>query len=169
MVVSTAYLAVFRFASVGGASVSAELVGDLVAPGRLDIDSAATVRWEPDASRPSVGHLRELANRGPIGEMFWVLLFGVVFFAPLLAAAVGAPASGLAAALHDVGIDEGFVHRVRDEVTPGTSALFVVAHGDALDTLTDAFAAAGSLSISTTISTTISAEQVQALRSVFGG
>ena len=160
----TATLIVWRFESTDGATAAAGLIGDLVAGGLLDVESGATIRWDHDATRPTVGHLPDLGHPGALSEVFWSLLLGVVFFAPLLAAAVGEPTSGLAVPLHDVGIDEGFVNRVRDQVTPGTSALFVVASDDALDMLADAFAGQGAHAMTATLR----AEHIQALRDVFG-
>ena len=54
------------------------------------------------------------------------MLFGLIFFVPLLGLAVGAATGALAGSLTDVGIDDGFINQVREQVTPGTSALFVL-------------------------------------------
>ena len=61
-----------------------------------------------------------------MGGSFWGLLFGLIFFVPLLGAAIGAATGALAGSLTDVGIDDAFINKVRDQVTPGTSALFVL-------------------------------------------
>jgi uncharacterized membrane protein len=53
---------------------------------------------------------------------------------------VGAAAGALSGMLTDTGIDDGFINRVRDEVTPGTSALFVLTSGAVLDRVQEAFA-----------------------------
>jgi uncharacterized membrane protein len=47
---------------------------------------------------------------------------------------------GASGMLTDTGIDDGFINRVRDEVTPGTSALFVLTSGAVLDRVQEAFA-----------------------------
>ena len=48
-------------------------------------------------------------------------MFGLLFFIPLLGAAVGAAAGALAGSLTD--IDDTFIKGFRDKVTPGTSEL----------------------------------------------
>jgi len=66
------------------------------------------------------------AGVGALGGAFWGLLFGLLFFVPLLGMAVGAATGALTGSLSDVGIDDNFINSVRDQVTPGTSALFVM-------------------------------------------
>jgi uncharacterized membrane protein len=39
-----------------------------------------------------------------------------------------------------MGIDNDFIKRTRDEITPGTSALFVMTTGAVLDKVSEAFA-----------------------------
>lgn len=67
------------------------------------------------------------------------LLLGLLFRVPRLEAAAGSPPSGrLAAALAPVGISEAFVNHVRDRVTPGTSALFLISSASAEHRVVDA-------------------------------
>ena len=54
------------------------------------------------------------------------MLLGVIFLVPLAGPTFGAAAGAFAGTLADFGIDDGFVMRVRGDVTPGTSALFVM-------------------------------------------
>jgi uncharacterized membrane protein len=53
--------------------------------------------------------------------------------------AVGAAAGALTGSMADVGIDDDFIKRVREQVTPGTSALFLLSSGAVLDKVKDAF------------------------------
>jgi uncharacterized membrane protein len=64
----------------------------------------------------------------------------------------------------DVGIDDGFIKRVRDKVTPGTSALFLLTSGTVLDRVKDRFSAENPSEL---IYTNLSEEQESALRRVF--
>ena len=91
------------------------------------------------------------------------MLFGLIFFVPLLGAAIGAATGALAGSLGDVGIDDSFINRVRDEVTPGTSALFVMSSDAVMDKVRDAFAG----SQPELIFTNLSDEQESAIREVF--
>lgn len=69
----------------------------------------------------------------------------------------------LGGALTDVGIDDDFIKQIRDQVTPGTSALFVMTSGAVLDKVQDAFAGQRPQ----LISTNLSQEQEDALRTTF--
>ena len=69
----------------------------------------------------------------PSVAAFWGLLFGLIFFVPLLGAAIGAATGALAGSLTDVGIDDEFINKVRDQITPGTSALFVMTSDAVVD------------------------------------
>ena len=66
--------------------------------------------------------------------------------------------------LTDVGIDDGFINKVRDQITPGTSALFVMSSDAVIDKVKAAFA---EHEPSELIFTNLSNEQENALRSVF--
>ena len=60
-------------------------------------------------------------------------MLGLIFAVPLAGLAVGA-ATGLAlGSLADAGIDDDFIAAVRAQVTPGTSALFLLSHGAVVD------------------------------------
>ena len=61
------------------------------------------------------------------------MLLGLIFFVPLLGAAVGAATGALAGALTDVGVDDEFIRQTREKVTPGTSALFALTTGETAD------------------------------------
>jgi len=91
------------------------------------------VEWEEGKKKPKTRQLNNLAGAGALGGAFWGLLFGLIFLVPLLGAAVGAATGALSASLADVGIDDTFIDGVRDQVTPGTSALFVIANGRGVD------------------------------------
>ena len=130
----------------------------------LDLRDAATVSWELGWNKPRTQQLAVTGPGGSLGNAFWGLLFGMVFFVPLLGAATSAAGGALAGSLTDVGIDDSFINKVRDQVTPGRSALFVLGPDAVLDTIETSFSAhrpAGR------ILTILSTEQDQALHSVF--
>jgi uncharacterized membrane protein len=64
----------------------------------------------------------------------------------------------------DVGISEDFINRVRSQVTPGTSALFVLSDAAVQDKVFPAF---GNLHPEL-ITTNMTAEQEEKLRAAFG-
>jgi uncharacterized membrane protein len=87
----------------------------------------------------------------------------LIFFVPLLGMAIGAAMGAMAGAMTDVGIDDRFIDEVRRNVTPGTSALFVMSSGVVVDKVVDEFKETGA----TLISTNLSNEQEAKLRDAF--
>src|SRR3954447_7296415 len=57
---------------------------------------------------------------------FWGMLFGMLFFVPFAGLALGAGFGALFGHLGEKGIDKAFQEQVRDQVQPGTSALFMI-------------------------------------------
>jgi uncharacterized membrane protein len=87
----------------------------------------------------------------------------LIFFVPLLGLAVGAAMGALAGSMSDVGIDDDFIRKVRDNVTPGTSALFVMTSNEVADKVLEQFRTTGA----SLISTNLSNEQEARLREAF--
>ena len=104
-----------------------------------------------------------MTGAGALGGSFWGLLFGLIFFVPLLGLAVGAAMGALAGSMSDVGIDDDFIKQVRENVTPGTSALFVMTSNVVADKVLDQLKETGA----TLISTNLSTEQEAKLREAF--
>ena len=67
------------------------------------------------------------------------MLFGLIFFVPLLGLAIGAASGALFGSLADVGISDSFIKSVRDQVTPGTSALFLLSSDAVIDRVKEEF------------------------------
>src|SRR5512144_1825290 len=126
-------LSVWRFDTSEGAEKAVETLGTLSAQQLITIHDAATVTWPEGAKKPKTRQLHNLAGAGALGGAFWGLLFGLLFLVPLLGAAIGAAAGALAGSLSDVDIDDDFIRRTREQVTPGTSALFVLTSDAVVD------------------------------------
>ncbi len=90
-------------------------------------------------------------------------MFGLIFFVPFFGMAIGAAAGALGGAMTDVGIDDDFIKRVREQVTPGTSALFALTSDAVMDRVRDAFAGQRP----ELLETNLSGEQEAKLREVF--
>ena len=157
-------LTVWRFDTTEGAGQAAEILRDLARADMIVLEDAATVVWDEGRSKPRTHQLTSTTGAGALGGGFWGLLFGLIFFVPLLGAAIGAATGALAGSLADVGIDDGFINRVRDQVTPGTSALFVMTSDAVLERVRDVFADGPRADL---IFTDLSPEQEAALRDVF--
>jgi uncharacterized membrane protein len=54
------------------------------------------------------------------------MLFGLIFFIPFFGLAIGAATGALMGKFADYGINDDFINEVRDQVTEGTSALFLL-------------------------------------------
>lgn len=156
-------LTVWKFDTASGADEATETLRELATQHLVTIHDAATVSWEEGKKKPRTRQLHNLTGAGAMGGAFWGLLFGMIFFVPLLGAAIGAASGALAGTLKDVGIDDGFINRVRDEVTPGTSALFVMTSDAVMDKVREAFSA----SRPELIFTNLTNEQENAIREVF--
>ena len=106
---------------------------------------------------------RSGGGAGALGGSFWGLLFGLIFFVPLLGMAVGAAMGALSGSMADVGIDDDFIRGVRQQVTPGTSALFVMSSNAVADKVLAEFRTTGA----SLLSTNLSGEQEARLREAF--
>lgn len=156
-------LTVWKFPSAQGAQDALSTLEDLQKQQLITIHDAAMVSWDEGKKNPKTRQATNLAGVGALGGAFWGLLFGLIFFIPLLGAAIGAGIGALSGSLTDVGIDDDFIKSVRDKVTPGTSALFVLTSGAVLDRVRGAFEGQSAELLSTNLSN----EQETQLREVF--
>jgi uncharacterized membrane protein len=158
-----ATLTVWKFDSAGGARSALDVLERMQKEELITIVDAAIVSWPEGRTKPKTEQLRSLTGAGALGGSFWGLLFGLIFFVPLLGMAMGAAMGALAGSLSDVGIDDGFIRRVRDEVKEGTSALFVMSANVVADRVLGEFRGSGAH----LVSSNLSAEQEARLREVF--
>jgi uncharacterized membrane protein len=66
------------------------------------------------------------AGGGAVWGGFWGFLFGLIFLVPFAGLAVGAGLGALFGKMGGTAIDKQFQEEVRGQVTPGTSALFMI-------------------------------------------
>lgn len=121
-----ATLTVWKLNDPEGAERASEKLQELQRQNLIQVHDAAIVSWAEGKKRPKTKQLHNLAGAGALGGAFWGMLFGLIFFVPLLGLAVGAAAGAVAGSLSDVGIDDRFIADLREKVTPGTSALFLL-------------------------------------------
>ncbi|NUR08510.1 MAG: DUF1269 domain-containing protein [Nocardioidaceae bacterium] len=159
-----ATLTVWKFDTPSGAGNATKTLKDLASQNLIVIHDAAVVEWEEGKKKPQTKQMSNLAAAGALGGAFWGMLFGLIFLVPLLGAAIGAATGALSASLADVGIDDKFIASVRDRVTPGTSALFVMSTDAVMDKVRDAFADENPELIFTNLDN----DQEKALKEVFG-
>jgi uncharacterized membrane protein len=158
-----ATLTAWKFDSAGGAENALGLLERMQKQELVQINDGAYVYWEEGKKKPKTQQLHNLKGAGALGGSFWGLLFGLIFFVPLLGMAVGAAMGALSGSMADVGIDDDFIRGVRDNVTPGTSALFVMTSNVVVDRVLEEFKDSGA----TLLSTNLSREQEAKLREAF--
>lgn len=155
-------LSVWRFPIPDGADVMLNSLEALEKQQLITVLDGAVVTWQIGSKRPKTRQLHSMAGAGALGGAFWGMLFGLLFFIPFLGLAVGAAAGALGGAFTDVGIDDKFIEQVRREVTPGTSALFLLSADAVMDKVGPAIE---ELNLDPQlISTNLSAEQEAKLR-----
>jgi uncharacterized membrane protein len=158
-----ATLTVWKFKTSGGAEDALGKLEQLQKEQLITVHDGAVVTWPEGAKKPKTRQLHSLAGAGAMGGAFWGFLFGLLFFIPLLGMAVGAAMGALSGSMADVGIDDNFIKQVRDKITPGTSALFLMTSGAVQDKVRAAFEGTEM----ELIQTNLSSEQEQKLREAF--
>jgi uncharacterized membrane protein len=156
-------LTVWKFGSPAGADEALQTLVKLQDQRLIKVQDAALVSWPAGSGKPGAHELRSLKAAGAPGGGFWGLLFGIVFFVPLLGLAIGAASDAILGSMSEVGISSSFIAQVRAKVTPGTSALFALTS----EAVTGPVAAAFSAADAELISTSLSAGQEARLRQVF--
>jgi uncharacterized membrane protein len=158
-----ATLTVWKFGTADGAERALETLQRLQKEELIQVNDGAYVAWPEGKKKPKTSQLNNMTGAGALGGSFWGLLFGLIFFVPLLGLAVGAAMGALAGSMSDVGIDDEFIKQVREQVTPGTSALFVMTSNAVVDKVLDQFKDSGA----SLVSTNLSHEQEAKLREAF--
>jgi len=161
-----ATLTVLEFETAGGAEEMVKALGDLQRQKLITLQDAAIVSWPEGKKKPKTNQLANLTGAGAMSGAFWGLLFGLIFFVPLLGMAIGAAMGALGGAMTDFGINDDFIKKIRDEVTEGTSALFLLSSGAVPDRLAEEMKARN-ISFKL-VASNLSQEQEERLRETFG-
>ena len=127
---------------------------------------------QPDAVaaiiRSDDGKYRTVTNQHEVGAgatwgMFWGMLFGLLFFVPILGMAMGAAFGALGGKLAKSSISKEFQDQVREQMQPGTSALFMIVEQMTTDKALDGLAPFGGTVLKTSLSDEDQAEIQEAL------
>ena len=157
-------LTVLKFQTADGAEKALELIKSLSKQHLINLHDAAIVTWPEGKNKPKTKQLTSMAGIGALDGAFWGMLFGLIFFVPLLGAAVGAGLGALFGSMTDVGIDDDFITSVKDKVTEGTSALFLMTSDAVQDRVVDALKEIDF----EIVTTNLSQEEEDKLREAFG-
>jgi uncharacterized membrane protein len=133
-----ATLTVLKFSTPDGADKGLVLMRDLQKQNLIVVQDSAIVTWPKGAKKPKTKQGASMTGIGALNGAFWGMLFGLLFFIPIFGLAVGAVLGGLAGHFADYGIDDKFVKEVRQKVTEGTSALFLLTSNAVEDRVIDA-------------------------------
>ena len=133
-----ATLTVLKFDSPTGAEQMLEKIKSLQKQQLITLQDAAIVTWPEGRKSPKTNQLVNLAGVGAMQGAFWGMLFGLIFFVPFFGLAVGAAMGALSGKMADYGIDDDFIKGVRDQITEGTSGLFLLTSDAVQDKVADA-------------------------------
>ena len=160
-----ATLTALKFDTVDGAGKALTTLESLSKQQLIEVEDAAIVYWEVGKSKPKTHQMHSTTGAGTGWGAFWGFLFGLIFFVPLLGAAIGAGFGALFGSMADVGIDDDFIKSLQDQVTEGTSALFLLTSEATEDKVVEAMKQYDF----EIISTSLSQEDEDKLRAAFAG
>lgn len=91
----------------------------------IDLEDAV-VAVKDDDGQVKLHQPVNLTAMGAVSGGFWGTLIGLIFMNPLLGLGVGAATGAVSGALTDIGINDEMMKAIADELTAGSSALFVL-------------------------------------------
>jgi uncharacterized membrane protein len=121
-----ATVTVLKFETSEGANGALGVVQGLQKQHLISVHDAAIVTWPTGKKKPKTRQLVDLTSAGALSGMFWGTLFGLIFLNPLFGMVTGTVFGAIGGAMRDYGIDDDFIKRIREQVTEGTSALFLM-------------------------------------------
>jgi uncharacterized membrane protein len=157
-------LTVLKFSTPDGAQEMLKKVYEMQNQELITVIDAATVTWPENKKSPKTKQAVNLTGAGAMDGAFWGMLFGLLFFVPLFGMAVGVSMGALSGRFADYGIDDNFIKRIRKEVEPGTSALFLMTTNAVVDRVVEELQGREF----ELVSTNLSIEQEEELRNSFG-
>ena len=122
------------FPSEATAALAADEARNLASDLLIEPDAIAVIVRDKEGAFRVTSYHHAVAS-GPTYGMFWGLLFGAVFFVPVLGLTVGPGLAALMDGIEKSDVDLGFQQRARDLLQPGTSALFLVVENVSSDTV----------------------------------
>jgi uncharacterized membrane protein len=157
-------LTVWKFDSPTGATEAMAKLAGVQQQRLIEIMDAAIVEWPEGKKKPKTRQVNDLAAAGALSGAFWGMLFGMLFFVPFFGMAMGAAMGALSSHFADYGINDDFMKSIRDQVTEGTSALFLLTGAVTLDKVEEEMKG----QIGTLIKSNLTHEQEMKLREGFG-
>ena len=154
---------ILKFPTDGGAQGMLGRLQLLQEQHLIQVEDGAILTWPPGARYSRTRLLGELSRVRALGTGFWEMLFGLLLAVPFFGAAAETAISVLVVHFARCGIDEEFLKKAHNQITEGSSALFLLTNEAVLDCIADAIKG----SPCELISTNLSYEQEARLREVF--
>ena len=101
------------------------LLADLQKQKLIQVEDAVVVERQEDG-RVKLHQAVNATGAGAVGGALWGGLIGLIFFMPFLGAAIGGATGAAVGSAQDFGVDDDFMRRVGENLTPGAAALFAL-------------------------------------------
>ena len=155
------HLLVVSFADDSATAVMRQLRG-LERAGQIQLEDTAVIRRDASGK---VHVSNEMSATTEAGAAVGALLGAVLWFLfPVVGIAIGAAAGALVGRLLDTGVDPAFVRNVKQKLTPGGSALFLVIRHASYDAVVGALEPFKGELIQTSLDSDVEEELREALR-----
>jgi uncharacterized membrane protein len=156
---------VWKFEDPDGAARAESSLTSAASDRLVTIVDHAVLSWPEGADKPALHHVHDSPKRGAAWGALWGILGGALFAIPVAGLVLGAGVGALARATDGTGITKEDLERIRTEIGPGSSALFLVTEEADLDRLGERFHGRDS----TLISTNLTEAERSTLLETFGG
>jgi uncharacterized membrane protein len=130
---------VWKFDDPDRAEQMSRIVHDAAADSLVKIVDYTVVSWPAGADKPVTHHEHASTVRHVGWGAFWGTVIGGLFLVPVVGGVLGAGIGALDKTLQGTGIGRDELERIRTQITPGTSALFLVTDHGNLDRLGERF------------------------------
>ena len=128
----------------------------------IDLEDAIVVT-KNEAGKVTLHQSHDLTTGGAIGGAIWGTIIGLFFMVPFVGTVVGAGIGALTGSLSDYGIDDTFAKEVSAQMTPGSSAIFVLERHMTADKVIPALSPFGGSVLRTSLPNDLEATLRQAL------
>ena len=125
-------LLAITYADESRARATLETIGKAQRSYLANLDDACIVTRDAEG-KVKLHQMLNTTVSGGVSGVFWGGLIGLLFLNPLLGMAVGGASGAVGGALTDYGISDEFMKGLAKDITPGSSALFMMLRDPTLD------------------------------------
>ena len=130
---------VWKFDEPDGAEHALRLLRGAEEDQLIDVVDHAVLTWPVGAEGPEMRHGHDDSRRAAGKGALWGLLAGALFTVPVVGVAAGAAVGAASKRAERLGISGQELDTMREQITEGTSALFVVTDSGDLDRVGERF------------------------------